>query len=174
MVQVPNAGRLAMRAEHGAERQFRVPNAPSSSPNFSPDTFRVGCQPSHATTPSRAASGTTRVRSRPPKPLRGGSERAQDSSFVTFPANRRTRCQVRRVPSFFVASGWLTIWRGKGVCRKLWTYSTPCAPGGPRRTASRADRPGSGAFLGNYPQAFSHIGVIASGYYLGRLLRARR
>jgi alpha,alpha-trehalase len=32
--------------------------------------------------------------------------------------------------------------------------------------------PSSGAFLGNYPQAFSHIGVISSGVNLGRLLRA--
>jgi GH15 family glucan-1,4-alpha-glucosidase len=29
--------------------------------------------------------------------------------------------------------------------------------------------PSSGAFLGNYPQAFSHIGVISSGFNLGRL-----
>jgi starvation-inducible DNA-binding protein len=28
--------------------------------------------------------------------------------------------------------------------------------------------PGSGAFLGNYPQAFSHIGVISSGVNLAR------
>jgi GH15 family glucan-1,4-alpha-glucosidase len=33
--------------------------------------------------------------------------------------------------------------------------------------------PATGAFLGNYPQAFSHIGVISSGVNLGRLLRAR-
>jgi alpha,alpha-trehalase len=34
--------------------------------------------------------------------------------------------------------------------------------------------PGSGAFLGNFPQAFSHIGVISSGYNLGRAERRRR
>jgi GH15 family glucan-1,4-alpha-glucosidase len=28
--------------------------------------------------------------------------------------------------------------------------------------------PASGAFLGNYPQAFSHIGVISSGFNLAR------
>lgn len=33
--------------------------------------------------------------------------------------------------------------------------------------------PSSGAFLGNYPQAFSHIGVIASGVGLGRAYRER-
>jgi len=31
--------------------------------------------------------------------------------------------------------------------------------------------PGSGAFLGNYPQAFSHIGVISSGVNLARLMK---
>ncbi len=30
--------------------------------------------------------------------------------------------------------------------------------------------PTSGAFLGNYPQAFSHVGVISSGINLGRRL----
>lgn len=29
----------------------------------------------------------------------------------------------------------------------------------------------TGSFLGNYPQAFSHIGVIASGVNLARLLK---
>jgi pentatricopeptide repeat protein len=29
--------------------------------------------------------------------------------------------------------------------------------------------PSSGAFLGNYPQAFSHIGLISSGVNLARL-----
>ena len=32
--------------------------------------------------------------------------------------------------------------------------------------------PASGAFLGNYPQAFSHIGVISSGVNLARLTQA--
>lgn len=31
--------------------------------------------------------------------------------------------------------------------------------------------PGSGAFLGNFPQAFSHVGVISSGVNLARALR---
>lgn len=29
--------------------------------------------------------------------------------------------------------------------------------------------PGTGAFLGNFPQAFSHVGLISSAYNLGRL-----
>jgi alpha,alpha-trehalase len=34
--------------------------------------------------------------------------------------------------------------------------------------------PGSGAFLGNFPQAFSHVGLVASGVTLGRRLRDLR
>ncbi len=34
--------------------------------------------------------------------------------------------------------------------------------------------PGSGAFLGNFPQAFSHVGVISSGWTLARAQAARR
>ena len=33
--------------------------------------------------------------------------------------------------------------------------------------------PSTGAFLGNFPQAFSHVGVISSGWNLGRALTAR-
>ena len=42
-------------------------------------------------------------------------------------------------------------------------------------TAAAAQQidPTTGAFLGNYPQAFSHIGVIASGVTLGRLQRGQ-
>jgi alpha,alpha-trehalase len=34
--------------------------------------------------------------------------------------------------------------------------------------------PTSGAFLGNFPQAFSHVGVISSGWALARAEEARR
>jgi GH15 family glucan-1,4-alpha-glucosidase len=34
--------------------------------------------------------------------------------------------------------------------------------------------PASGAFLGNYPQAFSHVGVISGGVRLARMLGAAR
>jgi GH15 family glucan-1,4-alpha-glucosidase len=33
--------------------------------------------------------------------------------------------------------------------------------------------PGSGAFRGNHPQAFSHVGLISSGVTLARLLDRR-
>jgi len=31
--------------------------------------------------------------------------------------------------------------------------------------------PTTGMFLGNFPQAFSHLGVISSGYNLGQAIR---
>jgi hypothetical protein len=34
--------------------------------------------------------------------------------------------------------------------------------------------PGSGAFLGNYPQAFSHIGLISSAVNLARFMKKER
>lgn len=34
--------------------------------------------------------------------------------------------------------------------------------------------PSTGAFLGNYPQAFSHVGVVSSGVNLARRLSAGR
>jgi alpha,alpha-trehalase len=34
--------------------------------------------------------------------------------------------------------------------------------------------PGSGAFLGNFPQAFSHVGVVSSGWALARAEESRR
>jgi GH15 family glucan-1,4-alpha-glucosidase len=33
--------------------------------------------------------------------------------------------------------------------------------------------PATGAFLGNYPQAFSHVGVISSGINLARMMKER-
>jgi alpha,alpha-trehalase len=44
-------------------------------------------------------------------------------------------------------------------------------PGQPLGLLAEQVDPGSGAFLGNFPQAFSHIGVISSGVNLARHLR---
>jgi GH15 family glucan-1,4-alpha-glucosidase len=46
-----------------------------------------------------------------------------------------------------------------------------CARAGSLGLLSEEIDPGSGAFLGNYPQAFSHIRVISSGVNLARLLK---
>jgi pentatricopeptide repeat protein len=49
-------------------------------------------------------------------------------------------------------------------------YRSLCARGGILGLLPEEIDPGSGAFLGNYPQAFSHIGVISSGVNLARLM----
>ncbi|HEV2088872.1 MAG TPA: glycoside hydrolase family 15 protein [Cryptosporangiaceae bacterium] len=53
-------------------------------------------------------------------------------------------------------------------------YDSLCGRAGHLGLLPEQIDPGSGAFLGNYPQAFSHIGVISSGINLTRRLGARR
>lgn len=48
-------------------------------------------------------------------------------------------------------------------------YESLCNRAGPLGLLPEEIDPGSGAFLGNYPQAFSHVGVISSGMNLARL-----
>lgn len=48
-------------------------------------------------------------------------------------------------------------------------YDSLCARAGPLGLLPEEIDPGSGAFLGNYPQAFSHVGVVSSGMNLARL-----
>jgi GH15 family glucan-1,4-alpha-glucosidase len=49
-------------------------------------------------------------------------------------------------------------------------YDSLCARAGELGLLPEQIDPGSGTFLGNYPQAFSHIGVISSGVNLSRLI----
>jgi GH15 family glucan-1,4-alpha-glucosidase len=53
----------------------------------------------------------------------------------------------------------------------LEMYHSLCARAGSMGLLPEEIDPGSGAFLGNYPQAFSHIGVISSGVNLARLMK---
>jgi GH15 family glucan-1,4-alpha-glucosidase len=53
-------------------------------------------------------------------------------------------------------------------------YDALCARAGPLGLLPEQIDPGSGAFLGTYPQAFSHVGVISSGVNLARLTRKVR
>jgi alpha,alpha-trehalase len=48
-------------------------------------------------------------------------------------------------------------------------YESLCARANPLGLLPEQIDPTTGAFLGNYPQAFSHVGVISSGFHLGRL-----
>ncbi|MFD9125358.1 glycoside hydrolase family 15 protein [Kitasatospora sp. NPDC059571] len=47
-------------------------------------------------------------------------------------------------------------------------YASLCARASPLGLLSEQIRPSTGEFMGNFPQAFSHIGVIASGVNLAR------
>jgi alpha,alpha-trehalase len=51
-------------------------------------------------------------------------------------------------------------------------YASLCARASPLGLLSEQIDPSTGAFIGNFPQAFSHIGVIASGVTLARALAA--
>lgn len=51
-------------------------------------------------------------------------------------------------------------------------YESLCARGGELGLLAEQVDPSTGEFLGNYPQAFSHVGVLASGMNLARLTRA--
>jgi GH15 family glucan-1,4-alpha-glucosidase len=77
--------------------------------------------------------------------------------------------------AFLLCSFWLVDnLAGQGLMQEAMDlYDTLCARAGPLGLLPEQIDPGSGAFLGNYPQAFSHIGVIASGFNLGRLLAGR-
>ncbi|UBU12601.1 glycoside hydrolase family 15 protein [Nonomuraea gerenzanensis] len=51
-------------------------------------------------------------------------------------------------------------------------YTSLCARASPLGLLPEQIDPGTGAFMGNFPQAFSHIGVIASGVTLARAKQA--
>jgi len=53
-------------------------------------------------------------------------------------------------------------------------YDSLCSRANPLGLLPEQIDPASGAFLGNYPQAFSHIGVISSGFNLARETQRRR
>ncbi|OQW32331.1 MAG: glycoside hydrolase family 15 [Nitrospira sp. SG-bin1] len=78
--------------------------------------------------------------------------------------------------AFLLCSFWLVDnWAKQGrIDEALELYESLCARANPLGLLPEQIDPSSGAFLGNYPQAFSHIGVIASGVILGRLCRARK
>jgi GH15 family glucan-1,4-alpha-glucosidase len=52
-------------------------------------------------------------------------------------------------------------------------YASLCARASPLGLLSEQIDPSTGEFIGNFPQAFSHIGIIASGVTLARALAAK-
>jgi alpha,alpha-trehalase len=75
--------------------------------------------------------------------------------------------------AFLLCSFWLVdnlAHQGR-LDEALALYGSVCARAGSLGLLPEEIAPGSGAFLGNYPQAFSHIGVISSGVNLARLIK---
>ncbi len=78
--------------------------------------------------------------------------------------------------AFLLCSFWLVDnLAGQGrVEEALDLYDSLCARAGHLGLLPEEIDPTTGLFLGNYPQAFSHIGVIASGVNLARVLQRKR
>lgn len=74
--------------------------------------------------------------------------------------------------AFLLCSFWLVdnIARQGRLDEAMELYDSLCARAGNLGLLPEEIDPSTGAFLGNYPQAFSHIGVIASGVNLSRLM----
>ena len=78
--------------------------------------------------------------------------------------------------AFLLCSFWLVdnLAKQGRLDEALELYDSLCARAGTLGLLPEVIDPSTGAFLGNYPQAFSHIGVIASGVNLARsITRAR-
>jgi alpha,alpha-trehalase len=75
--------------------------------------------------------------------------------------------------AFLLCSFWLVDnWAKQGrLDEAMELYDSLCSRAGPLGLLPEEIDPENGQFLGNYPQAFSHVGVISSGVNLDRLLR---
>lgn len=74
--------------------------------------------------------------------------------------------------AFLLCSFWMVdnlAYQGR-LDEALDLYYSLCARAGSLGLLPEEIDPSSGAFLGNYPQAFSHIGLISSGFNLARLM----
>lgn len=74
--------------------------------------------------------------------------------------------------AFLLCSFWLVdnlAFQGR-LEAAMELYDSLCARAGALGLLPEQIDPGSGTFLGNYPQAFSHIGLISSGVNLSRLI----
>jgi GH15 family glucan-1,4-alpha-glucosidase len=72
-----------------------------------------------------------------------------------------------------VCSFWLVdnLARQGQLDEAMALFDSLCTRANPLGLLSEQIDPRSGAFLGNYPQAFSHVGLISSGINLARLTR---
>ncbi|NVN53129.1 glycoside hydrolase family 15 protein [Mycolicibacterium hippocampi] len=78
--------------------------------------------------------------------------------------------------AFLLCSFWLVdnLTEQGRLDEALELYDSLCARANHVGLLSEEIDPRDGSFLGNFPQAFSHIGVIASGFRLSRAIEARR
>jgi pentatricopeptide repeat protein len=74
--------------------------------------------------------------------------------------------------AFLLCSFWLVdnLAKQGRLDEAMQLYDSLCARAGHLGLLPEEIDPSTGAFLGNYPQAFSHIGVISSGVNLARML----
>jgi pentatricopeptide repeat protein len=81
-----------------------------------------------------------------------------------------------REGAFVLCSFWLVdnLAKQGRVDEAMALYDSLCARAGNLGLIPEQIDPASGAFLGNYPQAFSHIGLISSGVNLARTLARLR
>jgi pentatricopeptide repeat protein len=77
--------------------------------------------------------------------------------------------------AFLLCSFWYVdnLARQGRLDEALECYDSLCARAGVLGLLPEQIDPATGSFLGNYPQAFSHVGLISSGVTLARLLRRR-
>jgi alpha,alpha-trehalase len=75
--------------------------------------------------------------------------------------------------AFLLCSFWLVdnLAKQGRLAEATDLYDSLCARANPLGLLPEQIDPTSGLFLGNYPQAFSHVGLISSGVNLARLLR---
>ena len=78
--------------------------------------------------------------------------------------------------AFLLCSFWLVDnLAGQGRLEEAHElYASLCSRATELGLLSEEIDPGSGAFLGNFPQAFSHVGIISSGWALARAEAVRR
>ncbi len=78
--------------------------------------------------------------------------------------------------AFLLCSFWLVdnLAKQGRIDEAAELYDSLCSRANPLGLLPEQIDPASGAFLGNYPQAFSHIGVISSGFNLAREMKIKR
>jgi GH15 family glucan-1,4-alpha-glucosidase len=78
-----------------------------------------------------------------------------------------------REGAFLLCSFWLVdnLTEQGRLNEALELYNSLCGRAAPLGLLPEQIHPVSGEFLGNFPQAFSHVGLIASGFRLGRRMR---